>query len=273
MWKETIHSELTDILKNSPILYKFVGSPEVAKNILSNSQLQFSNPKNFNDPFDCYQSLMTFDKISRSDLEELKKKYANQFPKAIDDINIALSNSKANKILNAYKQVALPEIISRIGITCFSRNFKHNLMWSHYGKAHSGICIGFDIAKMYLSLEDIPENEKALLKINYKSFFESKDFFKDGIEAIIYWLKTKSVDWSYEDEVRLVYTKLDLDKDGKKLIKIGQESIKEIIFGFNFPVKENLTLIDYIRVNYPNTDIYQMRPLGNSFELTRENIK
>jgi len=273
MWEQTIFSELTDILKNSPILYKFVGSPEVAKKILSNSQLQFSNPKNFNDPFDCYPNLMTFDKISRSNLEELKLKYSNQFPEAIEKINVALTNSNTDSISNAYKQVALQKTISTIGITCFSREFSHNLMWSHYGKSHSGICLGFDIAKMYQSLENINEGNKALLKIDYESVFESKDFFKDGMESIIYWLKTKSIHWKYENEVRLIFTRLDLDEDGKRLIKIGQESFKEIIFGYNFSLKDNLNLINYIKGNYPNVDIYKMLPIKNSFELTKKLIK
>lgn len=146
-------------------------------------------------------------------------------------------------------------------------------MWSHYGKSHSGVCLGFNLIELYSSLEKIPNSDKALFKIDYKSVFESKDFFQDGLGSIIHWLKTKSIYWEYEDELRLLYTKLKLDDTGKKMIKIGPNSINEIIFGFNFSFDQNLELMNFLKINYPKIDLYKMQPEKNSYEIKRIKLK
>jgi hypothetical protein len=272
MWKDTIKAEIKDILTNSPVIYKYVGCSKIVLKILKESKLQLSSPKNFNDPFDCYEKLITFEKISAADLERLTKKYANQFPDAIKKIEIGLKKSNFGEISEAYKKYGISNFISTVGITCFSRNYKHNLMWSHYGESHSGICLGFDLIELYSSLEKVPNSDKSLLKVNYESVFESKDFFQDGLSSIIHWLKTKSIYWIYEDEIRLLYTKLKLNDSGKKFIKISQKSFSEIIFGVNFPFDQNSELLDYISTNYPKIDLYKMQPTKNSFEIDRVKI-
>lgn len=45
MWKDNIKAEIKDILINSPVIYKYLGNPEIALKILQESKLQLSSPK------------------------------------------------------------------------------------------------------------------------------------------------------------------------------------------------------------------------------------
>jgi hypothetical protein len=65
-------------------------------------------------------------------------------------------------------------------------------MWSHYAEAHTGICLEFDT--------NHPLFGKATIKVIYLSTYPALDLVDEGVEALF----TKSADWSYEAEWRLI---------------------------------------------------------------------
>ena len=241
MNKTELLGEIRAILENTPIIYKYINSEDALK-IISNKSIMLSNPKKFNDPFDCYDGLIKYSKIPKSKLGELKEKYGNVYPKAIERINLALELNQTNDLTNVFKNFGLPNVLSKIGVTCFSKNPNQLLMWSHYANSHSGVCIGFDLIKLYESLENISPSKKALLKIDYKKTFEAKDYFLDD-GTILHWLKTKSHHWAYEEEIRIIYHNLNLDQDLNRLIKFSSKAIAEITFGAAFSFKDNSFVI------------------------------
>jgi len=265
-----LYNEIKDTLENTQVIYKYVSAEDALK-ILSNKSLMLSNPKKFNDPFDCYEGLINYSKIPKSKVYELKKKYKEIYPEAIEKINVALELNQTNDLTQAFRNFGMPNVLSKIGVTCFSKNPNQLLMWSHYGNSHSGICIGFNLVKLYESLEKIPFSDKMLLKINYKKEFTAKDYFLDK-GTILHWLKTKSHHWSYEEEIRIVYTKLVLNQNLNRLVKFEAEAAAEISFGATFSFKENIKLITVLRKNFKNIDFYKVNLKESSFELERTPI-
>jgi len=269
MLKKELQEDLNDILKNSPIIYKYV-SADVALIILKSLKLKLSNPQNFNDPFDCYSELISFKNIPDSYLKNLKDKYYSNDPKLIDKINKFERVNSKSKMEKIFKNISLPTILSKIAVTCFSRNYVEPLMWSHYSNSHSGVCIGFNLLKLYDSLD---ENDKGLFKVNYCKKFIAKDFFIDKSDSIIHFLRTKSEKWEYEKEVRLVFTNLNLNEDKEAFVNFSNQGIEEIIFGANFLTENNSELMKVIGEDYTHTDNFMMRLKKDSFEIERDVLK
>ena len=228
--------------------------------ILINNTLQFSNPKVFNDPFDCNEKLLRIEcsqelltktlaestkGLSRQQRREIKRKYEN--PKETQE---AIKKEK-----NKYK------------LACFSESNNEILMWSHYADKHLGICIGFNFPHKY--------DEKFILcPVKYLNELKPIDGSTDVFRVILYWLTTKSIRWEYEHEIRAI-TKCKTT-DNYELIKFEPKFIKEIIFGCNVTDKNISEGIKKIRRSGLNLDriiIKRMRIDENNFLLKEEIIK
>lgn len=181
-------------------------------------------PEYFNDPFDSY---IYFDS---ADNEYLKQTFPEQLFR-----NGYFSNGVTRGILNEIFRINNPHnipdaflidkdyqdimqrcfpdgtsarlclnTVRQLQVSCFSSKCDNMLMWSHYSSNHSGICIGFDL--------DEEEFGSTLQKVEYTTEMPDKIPFKiidESNEALIRHLllkqiKTKSIDWVYEDEYRLI---------------------------------------------------------------------
>ncbi|MEI6866652.1 DUF2971 domain-containing protein [Flavicella sp.] len=129
------------------VIYQFYDFETGIEKVLKDKTIRFSNPKDFNDPFDIK---------SDSSKEEVLIHYPN------------LSDLEINNILRVIKDSeykVLEGNSSRHRISCFSENYKEILMWSHYADKHKGICVGYNIEKnkdnggFYLKVE-YPKNNK-----------------------------------------------------------------------------------------------------------------
>jgi hypothetical protein len=110
-------------------------------------------------------------------------------------------------------------------------------MWSHYTKIYSGFCVGFDRKHRYFEGKKTDKGHMhELTAVNYSDsriIIPEKKSESDGFDVFL----TKSCDWSYEEEERLLSTvSLADEKIEKKpypihLFKIPFEVIKEIIVG------------------------------------------
>lgn len=97
--------------------------------------------------------------------------------------------------LSLEKQFENLEINKERFKTCSLSKINDNkLMWSHYAKEHTGICIGYK----FLYLPNYIGKEKVLYK---NTNIPEKDIFKSIMD---YWT-IKSEDWEYEQEVRLLH--------------------------------------------------------------------
>ena len=199
------------------ILYKYM-SKEVLNSFLENETLRFTNPKFFNDPFDCEISC-----VGNSD-ESIQDEWFNEA-----------------KILR---------YISQIGILCLTRNKLNLLMWAHYAKEHKGAVIGIDTelaelncleknlvtaaegSVIYTSLRPSSTNHNLPYAIRDMSLVLREKLFLH-----------KSIHWAYEEEVRIVrefsgYRHDIYDAAAEDIryedFKIPTSAIKEIIFGSKF---------------------------------------
>lgn len=99
-------------------------------------------------------------------------------------------------------------------------------MWSHYADKHKGICLKYDMYK----------DEKFFtipLKVDYPDNYPIFDFLKirETNQLIQFFLGTKSKDWKYENEIRIIKDKNQFGKF-REAINFNKSSLIEVIFGY-----------------------------------------
>ncbi|HIF9357358.1 DUF2971 domain-containing protein [Photobacterium damselae subsp. damselae] len=171
------------------ILYKYM-SFKAARSVIENSSLGFSCLEDLNDPFEC--SAFNFEEREDSLLT-----------------NRGATNACKNRFSRNY------------GVLSLTKQPLNALMWSHYGDEHKGVVIGIDVELAGLAnveecliphqygeiiYSTIKPNEKMptpttkeLMSIGNGIKFNS-DAFNLVKRAFLY----KSIEWEYEEEVRVV---------------------------------------------------------------------
>lgn len=224
---------------NMKYLYKYTPhNTEYKYEIITKSQLWFSNVGNFNDPIDSkldYRQQYTSDEILHYWKNFLKSK--PDHPQTIDEILQKWGENSSfieqqNRVFKNFKE--------QIGVLCFSVNHKNILMWSHYANHHKGIVYEFrpnlfTNAKT-TSFQAFPFKVEYPCSNNYQLLSYTKTG-KERNKQFVKELTTKAQDWVYEEEYRMI----DLEKSGNK--NFNNASLNSIIFG----VKTTIDEIDVIR--------------------------
>ena len=250
----------------SRILYKYLDITG-AKCMIENSNLQFTNASQLNDPFDCHPKLIDYSNRPKPEHQSWipeewwKKKY-----------ELDALNRRNNTWL-----CSLSKVNDAI------------LMWSHYCYNHKGICIGLDLDKV---LESVPPMfgttfcEPLVIDVQYKEIIERPNAYRSTEDWFRYQWQTKAKDWEYEKEVRLVvpnpcsiYAALTPDqaehpkeeRDWREIhhyMPLKGECFESIYFGVNTDASEKEKICKYAREKLnPQIKLYQMRVDENAFRL------
>ena len=263
MFDDEKREELNYIDKNVPILYKYT-RVESFESMVSNSSLAFKNPSLFNDPYDCYPNLINFESVPDNFRQYYIEKYR---PFLSPEIIKRVQNSSDNEVVSSFRDIGFSNELSKIAISCFSEEFDNMLMWSHYSGSHKGVCIGFNLRKLYLAIKSY---YPALVKVKYNNKFIRTDYFRNPKEAIGNWYRFKSDCWSYEKEIRIVLTNLTLDSTKQIYIPITKETISSVYVGSSTESKNESKIRSICLEQLPGAKIYKMCLKKDSFNLFTE---
>lgn len=143
------------------------------------------------------------------------------------------SNDEEKRIKEKFEE-CIKNIKNHVLVSCFSERNDSILMWSHYADSHRGVCIEFEtpvdecfkkvkyqeerpVLKIYNILLDIILND---LENKNDDCFQYKNYFSNFLVSFY----TKSIDWSYEKEIRYVnyidgkYNNIYLDSQSGKYV-------------------------------------------------------
>jgi hypothetical protein len=201
--------------------YKYVTS-DVAKIILNTLKVKCSSPILFNDPFDS-QIEIQHDVVSAEDLIKrttgecckilqplLKNNDVNRahelvYKKISADTSFVKDRQIAFERFYADVNEKISDFIKDDRIFCVSEKMDNLLMWAHYSDEHKGAVIQFKC---------IPEKGTALCAakpviyshrvplLTVEDFFKGEQAIKEYIINGV--LLTKSKDWEYEKEWRVI---------------------------------------------------------------------
>lgn len=226
-------------------IYKYV-SFEIGETIIRDFSLKFTNPKYFNDPFDCDIAGIYFDlngSISpkiQSEIEQLRKEFW-------------FANLSDEMLIQAYKETITDKLNKSVA-TCFSLDDNNHLMWSHYANNHHGICLGFDnsisIKEKFTDLELGLEGE-----IVY-GCKEKINFCADKITGNQKLYLTKLSPWAYEKEYRLIA----IADEG--IYHFKREFLKSIILGLRVKQEQKDRMLDLASEMNLNVKVFSTEARG-----------
>jgi hypothetical protein len=223
------------------ILYKYCDQLGIVK-ILRALELKLPNVSNVNDPFECSPFLYCPEDKSAMKDQWLRTFNHNNINPPADweqKLNEQFGKGEIQKSLKDGLQKHLYDSRQRLFLLSVSREARCTVMWAHYADKHKGGVIGIDFDKIF-KMHSV-NYDKQRPKINVLDDFYSKESFETFRNTFL----TKSDEWTYEQEFRVILDDAYLmsleqqglaclkDFNGKKtwFLRLNPESIREVIFG------------------------------------------
>lgn len=114
------------------------------------------------------------------------------------------------------------EIISSMGVKCFTKRWNNILLWAHYGNSHKGVCVGVYKPEHLIKRWHYNVGH---FNIKYVQRKEIKANINSLRQLIIKFMTMKFQDWEYEEESRILSFK------GGGILPFRCSSIREVILG------------------------------------------
>jgi hypothetical protein len=195
-------------------LYKFKSvnkeKPHILEDIVVNSRLYLSSPQSFNDLFD-----MKPHATVEGDLQTLLAEIDSQSAPSQRAKQDAMKRAQAvwrehgtDGIAKEYRvQENIESLFANTGVFCFSAisseasrvtGPRNNLMWSHYGDSHRGVCLQFQVSKD-------PQILQRFVRVKYSDEYPTINWLSPRVkDECLFAATNKQASWSYEHEWRHV---------------------------------------------------------------------
>ena len=132
------------------------------------------------------------------------------------------SDPKDREALDQFKA----QIDQTKGIICFSGSWNNPLLWGHYADKHKGMALGFDIPDD-LMFKVLYTNNRTKINFDLK-----KLQILDGMNVLDKLIRTKFIDWRYEDERRMYVDLTQQNEDGNYFVDFSNDLVlREVILG------------------------------------------
>ena len=206
-----------------PILYKYLQPERI--DVLTSGFIMLTRPRLFNDPFEL--------KPHYESLEELQLPVIpNATPEQLAWIKKEQKNINDKVLPPSSKNTILENATQTIVVLSLAENRESLLMWAHYAAAHTGFLIGFDSEQKILAI-DSPHRHMDRVKYQVKrpSQMTFEAISNDEL------LFTKSIEWEYEGEWRILDSLYSADGEMHKNLpdrwpfKFNPKAVKEVIVG------------------------------------------
>lgn len=251
-------------------LYKYMSEKRI-KDILIGNKIRFTQPIFFNDPFEIKLAMKGFSEnkelsevFDNSFNDTIKKEYENLDVKIKSKIDFSTFLSLSNMKKENCKKIFIEKMNSEenhlifknkfdeyinkiIGILSLTKKNDNLLMWAHYANEHKGFVVEFDRKnKFFESKEKDNFIYKGIQKVTYSSVREYNFLVDNSWDEI---LLTKSKEWEYENEYRIIRRLLESDerKGNVFLFKFSKNLIKSIYCGCNMEDGNKQEIIKIIK--------------------------
>jgi hypothetical protein len=237
---------------------------QFGRRILTEREIYFASPNQFNDPFDgslpfkFKKEQMTLENVLKKLIEFFTRSHSNIPPE--DIIKMCLDRLKSagfdsDKYWRDYHESFIKTVNDTFGLLSLTTRRDSILMWSHYSNSHQGYSVGLDTEVLFKS------TPCQIWKVDYRNKFPEIDMFDKSPNDLIRIPCTKSEDWIYEDEVRiLVY-------GARSKITVQLECIKQIILGCNMKQSNKEEILEIKRKSFQHAECFQTKINDEKFVL------
>lgn len=254
-------------IRQVPRLFKYMSAGRLLA-LLKQPSIRFTQPNALNDPYECHLTL---------DRKTLLENY-REFRRAGDpgisverlDESVAMAESQL--VIDALLHYR--ERRNSLGVVSLSEDPLQLLMWAHYADEHRGSAIELDVTHpALLPRSDGGEHYSDIRKVEYT---QKKIFGVPSPDTIVKVLSTKSTDWSYEREWRLVRT-LNLTRkaaDSIHVVDLDLSAIRAIYLGAHFDAKSLSEIVKLTSSGkHPTPEILKVHIAPQRFELRTTDAK
>ncbi len=245
--------------------YRSDWSNEYHKRILTNGEIYFASPEEFNDPFDCGIDIAF--ELLKTDAT-LRFNYFTDFVnRTMPHLAIIEKEGEVEKLIQEgryYDDVWMNYVTKKnkkdlfdvFGVFCTTPLADNVLMWSHYANSHKGFCIGFDSNR----LMPILKGRGGL--VYYADDYPIISPLTNVHEQMFLQTNTKAKFWNYEIEYR--FAKFN---NSRNVVKVPPDCIKEVILGCAISKQHRNEIIEFTTQNLPHVKIYDATLRKRDFNL------
>ena len=157
------------------------------------------------------------------------------------------------------------EMDSHSSLLCFSADWRSPVLWSHYGKQHEGICLGFNIDRTRAHPITYIEDRIAIPPLTNGIPFALTDDLKREL------LYSKFMHWKYEDEWRVLISLADaMPERGHHFYHFAQGlQLAEVILGMHCSIALD-DVRALVQARYPDAFAYGSRAADKWFIVVPE---
>ncbi|EON93015.1 hypothetical protein MARLIPOL_06149 [Marinobacter lipolyticus SM19] len=233
--------------------FKYLPFDDGSLAVLTQGTMKYTRPMRFNDPFEVLPVYPRDPKeIRNQDTDFLDEMIA----RAVGSKRIPISQRLAMRQKLAHHFANLPgtadwqeQVFGDMGVCCLSRNPFNILMWSHYARLHTGFVVGFRMQRLTDKCAESDVGYKMLpLPVDYSKERPKINWSEATSEMIRKMVLTKSDDWSYEEEERVI----EWSRPGEILPYDRDNTLQYVITGAKMD-KESLGRLEEIVANLRET--------------------
>ena len=206
-------------------LYKYYSDKQEKIDSVREKKMWYSAPCNFNDVFDCDISIdetRIFNSLLQMVPDKRGVRPGSQMWRQLKKI----MNKEIHSLRDTFEYMK-----TTMGISCLSESYDSLLMWAHYANIHRGMCVEYELMEInkQLGFSPIPviysDERVSFHSINQDTL--EVNSFRFFIES----LTSKSLEWSYEKEWRIIRdnvacgNKWDTEKKGALLDMVRPRSV------------------------------------------------
>lgn len=289
--------------------YKYC-TAKVAKLNLSTRHLRFSSPLRFNDPFDCYfppgfsnlrRSVAAFEKrhyaiLTGSEILPADSSAAFNMAPLIglmdtvppQVIERSRRTHKANLLavanqFNRESQIDWEGMVRRFRILSLCAEGKNPLLWSHYADSHRGVAFEFDACDAsFTDKISFATARPVAYRKQVPHAYSRKDFIEDALrlnslpdeaQALLPLVMTKSLEWRYEQEWRIVRMAAEDDRTLFTELAVSPSSLLRIFLGCRVSVRNQKAIERLATGEFAHIEIHKARQSQKRFALEFDRIR
>lgn len=267
------------------MIFKYLPPHRIS--VLNDFRIRFTQMSELNDPFESALLVNAESEFNKIDPREV-------LLSIIEEGNFHPNSDQEEKELEAaieelreeWKEKITPSNIGRElmtllnkaqGVLSLSRTNSSLLMWAHYTDSHRGFVIGLDDTHPFFHGEDFFGN-----LVHPKNVIYSSNRYITNIETLDAYqqmLCHKSIEWSYEEEVRIFrifgkdFNSFEMHKkDQIHLFHLPPECIKEIYIGANASAELRKNIRKVVNLRKLNVRIFDATISNEKYEIQHRKI-
>ena len=226
-------------------LYKYRPWDDRTTDIITNSELYYSSPFDFNDPFDSRLAPV----FEGNDAEW--QLFGRHMEMDEDQLRALLAIQNREKKFNSLLGGAMVSRHAAYGICCLSRVRDDVLMWSHYASGHRGVCLRFEW----------DHDEISAYEVVYYSSFPRVNLLDAKLweHGTVPFILAKSDRFEYEKECRVI-------QKGHGLRPYPREWLTGVILGCEMGAQERQAVTQLLS-SRPDVEIMEAMTIEREFAI------